>query len=95
MPIRVTTPASSRDLTWTVYDTPARKAKNVVLLIGDGLSPAHRTAARILSKGIAEGKAFGKLAMDDMPQMALVSTAGTRFDHHRLGEFGERLCHRP
>jgi alkaline phosphatase len=75
--IRVTTPASSRDLTWTVYGTPVRKAKNVVLLIGDGLSPAHRTAARILSKGIAEGKAFGKLAMDDMPQMALVSTAGT------------------
>ena len=47
-----------------------------MLLIGDGLSSAHRTAARLLSKGIAEGKAFGKLAMDDMPQMALVSTAG-------------------
>lgn len=75
--IRVATPAGSRDVTWTVYDAPARKAKNVVLLIGDGLSPAHRTAARLLSKGIAEGKAFGKLAMDDMPQMALVSTAGT------------------
>lgn len=75
--IRVATPASSRDVTWTVYDTPARKAKNVVLLIGDGLSPAHRTAARILSKGMAEGKSFGKLAMDDMQHMALVSTAGT------------------
>ncbi len=74
--ITVATPASSRELSWTVYDTPARKAKNVVLLIGDGLSSAHRTAARLLSKGIAEGKAFGKLAMDDMPQMALVSTAG-------------------
>ena len=53
-----------------------RKAKNVILLIGDGLSPAHRVAARLMSKGIAEGKAFGKLAMDDMPQMALVATAG-------------------
>lgn len=75
--IRVTTPISSRELTWTVYDAPARKARNVVLLIGDGLSLAHRTAARVLSKGIAEGKAFGKLAMDDMPHMALVATAGT------------------
>src|SRR5690606_27981110 len=69
-------PAASREINWTVYETGARKAKNVVLLIGDGLSPAHRTAARLLSKGMAEGKAFGKLAMDDMPQMALVSTAG-------------------
>lgn len=74
--IRVATPSASREINWTVYETGARKAKNVVLLIGDGLSPAHRTAARLLSKGMAEGKAFGKLAMDDMPQMALVSTAG-------------------
>ena len=74
--IRIATPATTRDVTWTVYETGARKAKNVVLLIGDGLSPAHRTAARLLSKGISEGRAFGKLAMDGMPQMALVSTAG-------------------
>jgi alkaline phosphatase len=41
------------------------------------MSLAHRVAARVLAKGIAEGKAFGKLAMDDMPRMALVSTAGS------------------
>ena len=82
-------------MTWTVYDTGPRKAKNVVLLIGDGLSPAHRIAARLLSKGIAEGKARGKLAMDDMPQMALVVDRRHRFHHHRFGEFRERLCHRP
>lgn len=75
--IKVAAPGVSREIRWTVYDTPPRKAKNVVLLIGDGLSLAHRTAARLLSKGVAEGKAFGKLAMDDMPQMALVATAGT------------------
>jgi alkaline phosphatase len=67
----------SRKLAWTVYDTGPRKAKNVILFIGDGMSPAHRTAARLLSKGIAEGKSFGKLAMDDMPHMALVATAGS------------------
>lgn len=67
----------SRKLAWTVYDTGLRKAKNVILFIGDGLSSAHRTAARLLSKGIAEGKSLGKLAIDDMPQMALVATAGS------------------
>lgn len=68
---------SSKTVNWTVYDTPARQAKNVILFIGDGLSMAHRTAARMLSKGIVEGRYGGELAIDDMPQMALVSTAGT------------------
>jgi alkaline phosphatase len=65
-------------VTWEVYATPGgRIAKNVILLIGDGLSMAHRTAARMLSKGIVEGRYGGELAMDDMPEMALVSTSGT------------------
>lgn len=67
----------SRKVTWTVYDTGPRKAKNVILFIGDGMSPSHRVAARLLSKGITEGRSLGKLAMDDMPHMALVATAGT------------------
>ena len=66
-----------RSVTWSVYDTGPRKAKNVILFIGDGMSPAHRVAARILSKGISEGKSRGKLAIDDMPHMALVATAGS------------------
>ena len=65
-------------VTWSVFATPeGRKAKNVILFIGDGLSMAHRTAARILSKGIVEGRYGGDLAIDDMPHMALISTAGT------------------
>ena len=68
---------NSRTVTWNVFGTGARKAKNVILFIGDGLSPAHRVAARLLSKGIAEGKSLGKLAMDDMPHMAMVATAGS------------------
>jgi alkaline phosphatase len=66
-----------RDVEWTVYETGPRRAKNVILFIGDGLSPAHRVAARMLSKGISEGKANGKLAIDDMPHMAMVATAGS------------------
>lgn len=69
--------SSQQSVSWTVYDTAPRRAKNVILFIGDGLSPAHRIAARLLSKGIREGKSLGKLAIDDMPQMALVATAGS------------------
>jgi alkaline phosphatase len=75
--VEVSDGTRSRKVTWTVYDTGPRKAKNVILFVGDGLSPAHRIAARLLSKGITEGKSFGKLAIDDMPHMALVATAGS------------------
>jgi alkaline phosphatase len=75
--IEVSDGVRSRVVTWNVYDTGPRKAKNVILFIGDGMSLAHRVSARILSKGIAEGKSRGKLAMDDMPHMAMVATAGS------------------
>src|SRR5262249_29795078 len=38
------------EVTWTVFATGPRVAKNVILFIGDGMSMANRTAARILSK---------------------------------------------
>ncbi len=75
--VRATDGSNVREVTWEVYATPPRQAKNVILFIGDGMSQAHRIAARILSKGMAEGKARGKLAMDDMPSMAMVATAGS------------------
>src|ERR1700741_2879380 len=75
--VEVSDGARSRQVTWTVYDTGPRKAKNVILFIGDGMSLSHRVAARLLSKGIREGKSLGKLAMDEMPHMALVATAGS------------------
>lgn len=81
-PGRYTIEAAAGDrkasVTWEVFDTAGGgKAKNVILFIGDGLTTAHRTAARILSKGLVEGRYGGDLAMDDMPHMALVSTSGT------------------
>src|SRR4051812_42761989 len=69
--------AGAKTVTWNVYATGPRKAKNVILFIGDGMSPAHRIGARLLSKGIDQGKSLGKLAIDDMPHMALVATAGS------------------
>jgi alkaline phosphatase len=62
---------------WEVFATKPRVAKNVILFIGDGLSVAHRTAARMMSKQIESGHYNGQLAMDDMPHMALVSTSGS------------------
>ena len=67
---------SSRTVSWEVFVTGPRKARNVILFIGDGMSGAHRTAERILTAGISEGKYHGGLAMDAMTNMALVGTAG-------------------
>jgi alkaline phosphatase len=75
--IEATQGSDKATVNWTVYATPERKAKNVILFVGDGLSVAHRTAARILSKGWEQGLYGGELAIDDMPNMALISTSGT------------------
>ncbi len=75
--VEATANADTARVTWEVFDTPAATAKNVILFIGDGMTVAHRTAARILSKGLVEGRSGGELAIDDMPHMALVSTSGT------------------
>src|SRR6476619_3333037 len=75
--VRVTDGVVSREITWNVYATGQRKAKNVILFIGDGMSPAHRIAARLLAKGVAEGKARGKLAMDDISYLTEMATTGT------------------
>ena len=49
--------------------------KNVIFMIGDGMGAAHRTAARIMSKGIALGKANGRLNMDTFPVTGMIETA--------------------
>ena len=68
----------TKTVSWEIYAAQKpRAAKNVILFVGDGLSVAHRTAARIMSKSISEGHYGGELAIDDMPHMALISTAGT------------------
>ncbi|MFR6027942.1 MAG: alkaline phosphatase [Sutterella wadsworthensis] len=61
---------------WDIYTTPEKPvAKNVIILLADGLSVGHRTAARILSKGVTNGMYNAPLAMDDMPHMALLGTS--------------------
>ncbi|MEZ0386153.1 MAG: alkaline phosphatase [Verrucomicrobium sp.] len=52
----------------------AKKAKNIILFIGDGTGIAHRTAARIVSKGVQMGKAIDPLAIDTLPYTGIVMT---------------------
>ncbi len=52
-----------------------RKTKNVIIMLGDGLGSGHRSAARIMLNGIAQGKARAPLAMDTFPVTANVTTA--------------------
>ncbi len=76
--VTATAGEKSTSVVWNVFDTPnGRSARNVIFFVGDGLSIAHRTAARIMSKGLVEGRYGGELAIDDMPNMALVSTSGS------------------
>ncbi len=51
------------------------KVKNIVILLGDGMGAAQRTAARIVKGGYAQGKAIAPLAMDTFSATALVKTA--------------------
>ena len=67
----------SQQVSWDVYASGPRKVKNIILFVGDGMTIANRTSARVLSKGISEGKYQGKLSFDDMPNMALISTSGS------------------
>lgn len=52
-----------------------RPVKNVIFLLGDGMGASHRTAARIMAAGYAQGKAQGKLAMDSLPFTGMVMTS--------------------
>lgn len=52
-----------------------RTARNIIIMLGDGMGAGHRTAARIMAKGYAQGKAQGRLAMDTFPYTGMVMTA--------------------
>ncbi|MEK8051301.1 alkaline phosphatase [Ideonella sp. DXS22W] len=51
------------------------KVKNIIILLGDGMGAAQRTAARIVRGGYAQGKVIEPLAMDTFSATALVKTA--------------------
>ena len=51
------------------------KVKNLIILVGDGMGAAQRTAARIVKGGYAQGKVIQPLAMDTFPATGMVKTA--------------------
>ena len=51
-----------------------RLTKNIVIMLGDGMGVAHRTAARIVRYGVTEGNPNGRLEMEQFPGTGLVST---------------------
>ena len=51
------------------------KVKNIIIMLGDGMGAAQRTAARIVKGGYAQGKVIEPLAMDSFSATALVKTA--------------------
>lgn len=74
--VTVKSPEGEMRADWDIYTTPKKAvAKNVIILLADGLSVGHRTAARILSKGVTNGMYNAPLAMDNMPHMALLGTS--------------------
>lgn len=53
-----------------------KRAKNVIFFLGDGMGTPAVTSARLLSKGITEGKYHGLLTIDRMEYRGLVGTSG-------------------
>lgn len=78
--LKVTAATTAGSYTRTVKHEAIRAdkqvAKNVILFVGDGLTTSMRTAARILSQGLTEGKYNGWLEMDQMEAVGIVSTSG-------------------
>jgi alkaline phosphatase len=60
---------------WEGARPGAARARNIILFLGDGMGAAHRTAARVMSRGVAAGKARAPLAMDTMAVTGQVMTA--------------------
>jgi len=52
----------------------SRSIKNIIIMVGDGMGVAHRTAARIVRYGVTGGTSNDYLAMDKFPGTGLVTT---------------------
>ncbi len=92
--VTVESPTGKASANWDVYGTPDKPvAKNVILLVADGLSVGHRTAARLLSEGMTNGKYNGSCHGHPAPHRH--ARHGQRGRHHRrLRQHHLRLHHR-
>lgn len=51
-----------------------KPAKNIIIMLGDGMGVSHRSAARIVRYGVTAGTPNGFLAMDQFPGTGLITT---------------------
>jgi alkaline phosphatase len=50
------------------------RVRNIIIMLGDGMGVAHRTAARLVLHGVTAGDPNGFLAIDSFPSTGLVTT---------------------
>eukprot|EP00276_Gloeochaete_wittrockiana_P000051 CAMPEP_0184672216 /NCGR_PEP_ID=MMETSP0308-20130426/85971_1 /TAXON_ID=38269 /ORGANISM="Gloeochaete witrockiana, Strain SAG 46.84" /LENGTH=655 /DNA_ID=CAMNT_0027119507 /DNA_START=378 /DNA_END=2345 /DNA_ORIENTATION=- len=72
--VSVTAMSKSLTVNWNVRVPKDKNATNVILMIGDGMSAAMVTAARLVSRGQVMGKT-PNLHMDTMPVLGLLHTS--------------------
>lgn len=53
----------------------SQRARNIIVLIGDGMGLAHRVAARIFLHGLSNGRPAGRLAIEKLPVAGFLSTS--------------------
>lgn len=51
-----------------------KRVRNIIIMLGDGMGVAHRTAARLVKYGVTAGEPNGFLAMDRFPGTGLITT---------------------
>lgn len=66
----------TKEVVYEVRKASEAAAKNVILIVGDGMAAQMRNAARMVSRGLTEGKYNSLLEMDEMDQMCMVTTSG-------------------
>ncbi|CAN8066345.1 unnamed protein product, partial [Agarophyton chilense] len=77
-PVKVTVSARgvTTEVTYIVREPSKRRAKNVVLFVGDGMVLPMMAAARLVSRGMVHGKYKDLLNMEKMPYFGLQNPSG-------------------
>lgn len=74
--VEVTAGGETHTKTYTVRETVAGDAQNVILFVADGGSQAFYTALRLVSRGMTEGVYDDALVWDEFEEIGLLHTSG-------------------
>ncbi len=73
--VEVTAGGATTSATWTVREAVAGEAQNVILFVADGMTVGMISAARVISRGITQGRPNDHLAMESADVIGLASTS--------------------